>query len=119
MATARARLQAKSSARRPAPAKRPARLAAPPKAKRKEKPKAASNGAIQTVKGAKVTVVFTGKVREVSFKAGMTLRDALLATGPLPDRSQEVRVNNTKTTDFDAKLKASDQVMVIGQTSGG
>jgi hypothetical protein len=118
MATARARLQAKSSAKRPAPAKvRAAKLTAPPKVKAKQK--APSNGAIQTVKGAKVTVVFTGKVREVSFKAGMSLRDALLATGPLPDRSQEVRVNNKKVTNFDEKLTASDQVMVIGQTSGG
>lgn len=69
--------------------------------------------------GAKITLVQTGKVQEVSFTPGMTPKQVFAAQGWELNESNEVRLNNRILKDLDTELNDGDTLMVIGEISGG
>jgi hypothetical protein len=66
-----------------------------------------------------ITFVQTGRVQEVPFEAGMTIAQAFRVLGIKVGRGQEIRLNNSPIRDQDATLNPGDQLMVVGNVSGG
>ena len=66
----------------------------------------------------KVFVARTGDVCEVGFTKDMTLGGAIKAAGYKTDGVTDVRVNNKKVKDMGTKLKAGDQVTLLGKIAG-
>ena len=81
---------------------------------------AATNEQAASPVGPTVTLVRTGDVKEVAFKDGMTVKQALSSGGfaAREARSVEVRLNNKPCTDLDTVLSPGDQVMVLGNIRG-
>jgi len=65
-----------------------------------------------------VTVVQTGAVRDVDFVEGMTVKQAIAASGLRVRDRNEIRLNGTPCPDQDTTLNAGDQVMIVGQIAG-
>ena len=74
--------------------------------------------AVQVKASAKVFVARTGDVCELDFTKGMTLGDAIGNAGYRLDNVTDVRVNNKKVKDMETKLKAGDQVTLLGKIAG-
>ncbi len=66
-----------------------------------------------------ITYVQTGRVQEIPFEAGMTIAQALRELGVKLSRGQEIRLNNRPITDQDTALSPGDQLMTVGNVSGG
>lgn len=66
-----------------------------------------------------ITFVQTGRVRDITFEAGMTIAQALRAVSVRVTKSHEIRLNNQPVVDHDTTLSPGDQIMLIGNVSGG
>ena len=66
----------------------------------------------------KITVVRTGDVREVTYREGITVKQAIKEAQFTVDQSSEVRVNNQTRKNLDTLLQAGDQVMIVGNIRG-
>lgn len=66
-----------------------------------------------------VTFVQTGRVQEIAFETGMSIAQAFKAINVSIGRGQEIRLNNQPIRDQDTALNPGDQLMVIGNVSGG
>lgn len=67
---------------------------------------------------AKISVVQTGRVLELDYYEGMTVRQALEQAEFNLRATAEVRLNNNPCTDLDTVLGAGDQVMIVGHVRG-
>jgi hypothetical protein len=68
---------------------------------------------------APITVIQTGRVDEIDFEPGMTIAGALRQVGISTAKGQELRLNNQPISDYDTELKPGDQLLSVGQISGG
>jgi hypothetical protein len=66
----------------------------------------------------KIMVARTGDVREVSFREGITVKDALAEAQFTLDGASEIRVNNILCKNQKTHLKAGDQVLILGNIRG-
>lgn len=66
-----------------------------------------------------ITFVQTGRVQPIPFEAGMTIAQALRQLGVKAQRGQEIRLNNQPIRDQDTTLSPGDQIMLVGNVSGG
>ena len=65
----------------------------------------------------KITVARTGDVREVSYREGITVKDALSEAQFTVDGASEIRVNN-KPANQGTCLRPGDQVLILGKIRG-
>ncbi len=65
-----------------------------------------------------IMVARTGDVREVPFREGITVKQALAAAQFTLDGACEIRVNSRPCTDHGTVLSAGDQVLIIGRIRG-
>ena len=66
-----------------------------------------------------ITFVQAGRVQEIAFEPDMSIAQALRAIGVDVQRGQEIRLNNRLVTDKDTTLQPGDQLLVVGNISGG
>ena len=66
-----------------------------------------------------ITFAQTGRVQEIPYEAGMTIAQALRTLNVTLTRGQELRLNNTPIRDHDTTLSPGDQLMSVGNVSGG
>jgi len=71
-----------------------------------------------TESGPKVTIAQTGNVKEVEFKAGLTVKQALAAASISTGSGVEVRLNGAACADQDTTLSANDTILVVGRIRG-
>jgi hypothetical protein len=66
-----------------------------------------------------ITYVQAGRVQDIAFEAGMSIAQALKSINVKVGRGQEIRLNNTPIRDQDTTLSPGDQLMIVGNVSGG
>ena len=66
----------------------------------------------------KVFVTKTGEVCELDFTQGMTVGRAIELAGYRTDRVTDIRVNAKRVTDMATRLKAGDQISLLGKIAG-
>lgn len=65
-----------------------------------------------------ITIAQTGSVKEVDFKEGMTVGEALAAAEITLPEGMELRLNNAAHDDLDEVLNAGDQILIVGAIRG-
>lgn len=66
-----------------------------------------------------ITFVQTGRVQEIAYEAGMSIAQAFRQLGVKVGRGQEIRLNNQPIRDQDTPLNPGDQLLMVGNVSGG
>ena len=64
-----------------------------------------------------ITIAQTGEVKEVAFKTGMTVGEALAAGSITIGRGRTVRVNG-RTVDNSYELASNDTILIVGNVRG-